>query len=138
MALGVKVGRRALAHGLLCRFDPHWIAFGPPLVVTAEQIDEMVAILDRSLGEVLGELEIDRAGVARELRWATVMRPMIPRVRAPVRLLMYLRFVRYLLWEFRWPLVIFTVAGAGRRADPPPVLRPRGACRSPAPAMPSS
>jgi adenosylmethionine-8-amino-7-oxononanoate aminotransferase len=53
-AFGVQVGRRALANGLLCRFDPHWIAFGPPLVVTGEQIDEMVAILDRSLGEVLG------------------------------------------------------------------------------------
>ena len=50
---GVKVGRRALANGLLCRFDPHWIAFGPPLVTTAEQIDEMVAVLDRSLNEVL-------------------------------------------------------------------------------------
>ena len=33
LAFGVQVGRRALAHGLLCRFDPHWIAFGPPLVV---------------------------------------------------------------------------------------------------------
>ncbi len=54
-SFGVQVGRRALAHGLLCRFDPHWIAFGPPLVATAEQIDEMVAILDRSLGEVLNE-----------------------------------------------------------------------------------
>jgi adenosylmethionine-8-amino-7-oxononanoate aminotransferase len=54
-ALGVKVGRRALASGLLCRFDPHWIAFGPPLVVTVEEIDEMVAILDRSLAEVLDE-----------------------------------------------------------------------------------
>jgi adenosylmethionine-8-amino-7-oxononanoate aminotransferase len=52
-AFGVKVGRRALENGLLCRFDPHWIAFGPPLVSTAEQIDEMVAILERSLGEVL-------------------------------------------------------------------------------------
>ena len=57
VAFGVQVGRRALAHGLLCRFDPHWIAFGPPLIVTAEQIDEMVAILDRSLGEILGELD---------------------------------------------------------------------------------
>jgi adenosylmethionine-8-amino-7-oxononanoate aminotransferase len=57
MSFGVQVGRRALAQGLLCRFDPHWIAFGPPLIVTAEQIDEMVAILDRSLGEVLGELD---------------------------------------------------------------------------------
>src|SRR5215212_8458569 len=50
---GVRVGRRALENGLLCRFDPHWIAFGPPLVSTAEQVDEMVALLDRSLGEVL-------------------------------------------------------------------------------------
>ncbi|HXG08849.1 MAG TPA: aspartate aminotransferase family protein [Gemmataceae bacterium] len=55
-AFGVQVGRRALANGLLCRFDPHWIAFGPPLTVTAEQIDEMVAILDRSMEEVLGQL----------------------------------------------------------------------------------
>jgi adenosylmethionine-8-amino-7-oxononanoate aminotransferase len=51
VAIGVRVGRRALANGLLCRFDPHWIAFGPPLIVTAEQVDEMVAILDRSLEE---------------------------------------------------------------------------------------
>jgi adenosylmethionine-8-amino-7-oxononanoate aminotransferase len=50
---GVAVGRRALANGLLCRFDPDWIAFGPPLISTADEIDEMVAILDRSLGEVL-------------------------------------------------------------------------------------
>src|SRR3954451_4247354 len=53
---GVKVGQRALANGLLCRFDPNWIAFGPPLVSTAEQIDEMVALLDRSLGEILDRL----------------------------------------------------------------------------------
>jgi adenosylmethionine-8-amino-7-oxononanoate aminotransferase len=57
LALGVKVGRRALENGLLCRFDPHWIAFGPPLVVTAGEIDEMVAILDRSLAEVLSGAE---------------------------------------------------------------------------------
>src|SRR5207248_10754454 len=55
MTFGVRVGRRALEQGLLCRFDPHWIAFGPPLISTAEQIDEMVAILDRSIGEVLSE-----------------------------------------------------------------------------------
>jgi adenosylmethionine-8-amino-7-oxononanoate aminotransferase len=55
MSFGVKVGRRALANGLLCRFDPHWIAFGPPLISTAEHIDEMVAILDRSMGEVLAD-----------------------------------------------------------------------------------
>src|SRR5262245_44697948 len=53
-AFGVQVGRRALQHGLLCRFDPHWLAFGPPLVSTAEQIGEMVDLLDRSIEEVLG------------------------------------------------------------------------------------
>lgn len=50
---GVRVGRKALELGLLCRFDPHWIAFGPPLNVTSEQLDEMLAILDQSIGEVL-------------------------------------------------------------------------------------
>jgi voltage-gated potassium channel len=36
------------------------------------------------------------------------MRRMVPHVRAPVRYLIYLRFARYLLWEFRWPLIVFT------------------------------
>jgi adenosylmethionine-8-amino-7-oxononanoate aminotransferase len=53
VSFGVRVGKRALENGLLCRFDPHWIAFGPPLVVTGEQVDEMVAILDKSISEVL-------------------------------------------------------------------------------------
>ncbi|MGL4552347.1 MAG: aspartate aminotransferase family protein [Gemmataceae bacterium] len=52
-AFGVRVGKRCLANGLLCRFDPNWLAFGPPLVTTAEQIGEMLAVLDRSLGEEL-------------------------------------------------------------------------------------
>jgi adenosylmethionine-8-amino-7-oxononanoate aminotransferase len=56
VAFGVRVGRRALAIGLLCRFDPHWLAFGPALIVTSEQIDEMVELLDRSIAEVLSEL----------------------------------------------------------------------------------
>ena len=51
--VGVTIGRRALANGLLCRFDPHWLAFGPPLVTTEEQLGEMLAVLDKSMGEVL-------------------------------------------------------------------------------------
>lgn len=51
--LGTRVGKRALEHGLISRFDPHWIALGPPLVSTEEDIDAMVEILDRSLGEEL-------------------------------------------------------------------------------------
>ncbi|MCI0683552.1 MAG: aspartate aminotransferase family protein [Gemmataceae bacterium] len=61
LAFGVQVGKRALANGLLCRFDPHWIAFGPALIVTAEQIDEMVAILDRSMGEALERISANVA-----------------------------------------------------------------------------
>ena len=53
VGFGVRVGKRALANGLLCRFDPNWLAFGPPLVVTAEQLEEMLAVLDRSVGEAL-------------------------------------------------------------------------------------
>ena len=56
MAFGVQVGRRALQNGMLCRFDPHWIALGPALTFTAEQIDELLAILDRSIGEVLATI----------------------------------------------------------------------------------
>ncbi len=52
---GLQVGRRALANGLLCRFDPHWLAFGPALNVTEGQLDEMLAVLDKSMGEVLNE-----------------------------------------------------------------------------------
>ena len=52
-AFGVLVGRRALHNGMLTRFDPHWIALGPALTFTAEQIDELLSILDRSIGEVL-------------------------------------------------------------------------------------
>jgi adenosylmethionine-8-amino-7-oxononanoate aminotransferase len=52
---GVRVGRRALENGLLCRFDPHWLAFGPALNVTNEQLDEILAVLERSVGEVLND-----------------------------------------------------------------------------------
>jgi adenosylmethionine-8-amino-7-oxononanoate aminotransferase len=60
--IGVSIGRRALENGLLCRFDPHWIAFGPPLVSTEEQIAAMVAILDRSIGEILSDPAFRRNG----------------------------------------------------------------------------
>ncbi|MFO0950789.1 MAG: aminotransferase class III-fold pyridoxal phosphate-dependent enzyme [Isosphaeraceae bacterium] len=50
--IGLKVGRRVELGTLPIR--PHWIAFGPPLVSTPDDIDAMVAVLDQSLGEVLG------------------------------------------------------------------------------------
>ena len=54
--LGVRIGKRCLQHGLLLRFDPHWIAFGPPLIVTEQDVDQMVAILEQSIREVMREL----------------------------------------------------------------------------------
>jgi hypothetical protein len=54
--IGLRIGKRALANGLLLRFDPHWIAFGPPLIVTEQDIDAMVAILEQSIREVLRAL----------------------------------------------------------------------------------
>lgn len=56
LAFGVKVGKRALANGLLTRFDPHWIALGPALIAKEEHIDEMIDILDRSIGETLASV----------------------------------------------------------------------------------
>ena len=40
---------------------------------------------------------------------------MIPHLSIPARFWIYLRFVRYLLWEFRWPLLVFAalVVGGG-------------------------
>jgi adenosylmethionine-8-amino-7-oxononanoate aminotransferase len=54
--LGLRIGKRALANGLLLRFDPHWFAFGPPLIVTEADIDQMVDILELSMREVLREV----------------------------------------------------------------------------------
>lgn len=56
ISIGLRIGRRALQHGLLCRFDPHWLAFGPALTSSAADIDAMLAVLDQCVGEVLAEL----------------------------------------------------------------------------------
>ena len=47
------LARQALKNGLLTRFDPHWMALGPPLTINEEQVDELAAILERSIAEVL-------------------------------------------------------------------------------------
>jgi len=54
-AFGVQVGRRALAKGVLFRFDPHWVAFGPPLIVTAAEIDRILEVLEECIREVAAE-----------------------------------------------------------------------------------
>ncbi|MBT5872322.1 MAG: aspartate aminotransferase family protein [Candidatus Latescibacteria bacterium] len=50
---GVQVGKAALKKGLLTRFDPHWIAFAPPLIITREEIDILMDIFTESIKETL-------------------------------------------------------------------------------------
>jgi 4-aminobutyrate--pyruvate transaminase len=54
--IGTLIGRRALENGLLTRFDPHWLAMGPPLVTTADELDLMLSVLERSIEETLATL----------------------------------------------------------------------------------
>jgi adenosylmethionine-8-amino-7-oxononanoate aminotransferase len=54
--IGTLIGRRALENGLLTRFDPNWLALGPPLVISAAEIDQILEILERSIGQVLETL----------------------------------------------------------------------------------
>jgi adenosylmethionine-8-amino-7-oxononanoate aminotransferase len=56
--IGLEIGKRALANGLLTRFDPHWLALGPPLVIDERHVNKIVEILDRSIGQVLTELAL--------------------------------------------------------------------------------
>jgi adenosylmethionine-8-amino-7-oxononanoate aminotransferase len=53
--IGQLIGRRALDNGLLTRFDPHWMAFGPPLTISEREVDQILQILDRSMREILEE-----------------------------------------------------------------------------------
>lgn len=50
---GVQVGKTALKKGLLTRFDPHWIAFAPPLIITRDEIDVLMDIFTESIKETL-------------------------------------------------------------------------------------
>ena len=54
--IATLIGKRALSRGLLSRYDPHWISLGPPLILTEEQADKLVSILDGSITEVLLEI----------------------------------------------------------------------------------
>jgi 4-aminobutyrate---pyruvate transaminase len=55
-AVSTKVMDRALDHGLITRAIGDCIAFSPPLIITAEQIDELVARLGRTLDDVAATL----------------------------------------------------------------------------------
>jgi adenosylmethionine-8-amino-7-oxononanoate aminotransferase len=52
---GLRVGKRAMAKGLILRFDPDWVAFAPPLVMSDAELDLMMDIFTESAKEVLAE-----------------------------------------------------------------------------------
>ena len=56
---------------------------------------------------------------------AAVGRLMALVTHGPNKVRIYIRYVRYLLWEFRLPLSVFAVVGLLRRAGPPSLLPPR-------------
>jgi adenosylmethionine-8-amino-7-oxononanoate aminotransferase len=53
--IGLRIGQRAIAKGLISRFDPHWIALAPPLTTTVPEADAMFEIFAESLRETLNE-----------------------------------------------------------------------------------
>ncbi len=56
IAIGKRIGLLAQERGLIIRFDPQWIALAPPLIVTAEELEEMLAILDGCVADTLASL----------------------------------------------------------------------------------
>jgi adenosylmethionine-8-amino-7-oxononanoate aminotransferase len=62
--LGDALKRTALANGLILRVDPDWFAVSPPLIAEESDLDEMVALIERSLVQALELVEIDRTAAA--------------------------------------------------------------------------
>ena len=46
---GVYLGMKALKSGLIIRYDPNWVAFAPPLIISVKEIDLMIDIFRKSL-----------------------------------------------------------------------------------------
>ncbi|MGA2665821.1 MAG: aspartate aminotransferase family protein [Nitrososphaerales archaeon] len=53
LGFGVRVGKKALEKGLILRYDPNWIAFAPPLIITEDETETMMNIFQECVTEVL-------------------------------------------------------------------------------------
>ncbi len=56
VAIGKRIAKASLKNGLLQRAEPNWFTIAPPLIATRSDIDEIMAILEKSLEEVLNAL----------------------------------------------------------------------------------
>lgn len=51
--LGKALKRTAYRNGLIMRIDPHWFALAPALIAEESDIDELIALVEKSLREAL-------------------------------------------------------------------------------------
>jgi adenosylmethionine-8-amino-7-oxononanoate aminotransferase len=52
IAPGLRIRQRAKEKGLIIRAEKNWIAFGPPLVISRNELDLLLDILEASIAEV--------------------------------------------------------------------------------------
>ncbi len=51
--VGRRIARRALELGLILRAEPDWFALAPPLIISREDLDLMLGIVEQSIADVL-------------------------------------------------------------------------------------
>ncbi len=56
VGFGRQIGKLMWERGLLTRFDPNWIAFAPPLIISEAEVDQMMDIFRTTLKQVLESL----------------------------------------------------------------------------------
>ncbi len=58
--VGKRIGKRAMQLGLIIRADPDWFALAPPLIISRKDLDQMLSILEKAIGDVLATLPVER------------------------------------------------------------------------------
>jgi 4-aminobutyrate aminotransferase-like enzyme len=51
--LGLALKKTSLRNGLIMRINPNWFAVAPALIAEKSDIDEMIALIDKSLKDAL-------------------------------------------------------------------------------------
>lgn len=66
LKVGARISKAARDRGLIARAMPHGeiLGFAPPLVTTRDEVDEIVAIAEKAVREVMDELARDKVALA--------------------------------------------------------------------------
>jgi adenosylmethionine-8-amino-7-oxononanoate aminotransferase len=54
--LGNALRRTALENGIILRIDPTWFAVAPPLIAEESDLDEMCALIEKSVRDALARV----------------------------------------------------------------------------------